>query len=219
MLKRFDNYNKEQINDRLKTRENQLYEKKIMNYDRLKELERLQQLEMEDRLQKGNKQKMYKELLDDQAKFKEDIGVNISASQTPVIEGRNNNLNRSAIMNHPTGRNHVNYSEDFPANNGFQTGTNLNVNLNNSYNFTRKPEINPNPCKSIYILNLLKDKFRNYDLGYTILEHNTILNPVHNYKYNRYLYMNNNDSTTNRYSANGYTNSSRLQNVASHILK
>lgn len=48
----------------------------------------------------------------------------------------------------------------------------------------RKYEIVPNPCK----INFIIDNFKRYDLGGTLLSHNTILNPVHNYKYNRYLY-------------------------------
>jgi hypothetical protein len=158
--------------DKFRSRDTEILDKKKINDERLRELDHLNSINIQEKIIKDQRQKIYKELLDDQMKYK-------FTSHSP-IHGRNNIHNEEENINQ-----------------GYQNNLVLTP--------YKKAEIVPNPCK-IFFKND-KDKVNNYSLGYTILDHNPILNPVHNYRYNRYLY-----------NSNGLGNSS-FQNLGSQIIK
>ena len=142
------NYNLIKANDNIRYKDYILTEKKKMGEERLKEMERIKKLEMEERLYEDEKKKVYKNLLDNQVKVK-----------IPSKIG-------SLYYSHDFTDTAVKFKE--PA-------LYLTTPQNNFMNRNKSVEINP------YSMNKM-------ELGNSELPHNTILNPVFNYKYNKYLF-------------------------------
>lgn len=146
--KEFLNFNQHTINDNMRYKDFLFNEKRRINEERLKEIQRLRELEYQERLFQNEKKKVYKELLDDQLKVK----IPSKLGQ----EYYNPNLKDRAIR-----------------------FTNPQLYLttpeNSFMNRNKLVEINPYSLKKT-------------ELGSTTLEHNPILNPVFNYKYNKYLF-------------------------------
>ena len=141
------NYNLIKANDNIRYKDYILTEKKKMGEERLKEMERIKKLEMEERLYEDEKKKVYKNLLDNQVKVK-----------IPSKIG-------SLYYSHDFTDSAVKFKE--PA-------LYLTTPQNNFMNRNKLVEINPYSMKKM-------------ELGNSNLPHNTILNPVFNYKYNKYL--------------------------------
>ena len=142
------NYNISKANDNIRYKDYILTEKKKMGEERLKEIERIKKLEMEERLYEDEKKKVYKNLLDNQVKVK-----------IPSKIG-------SLYYTHDFTDTAVKFKE--PA-------LYLTTPQNNFMNRNKLVEINPYSMKKM-------------ELGNSELPHNTILNPVFNYKYNKYLF-------------------------------
>ena len=142
------NYNISKANDNIRYKDYILTEKKKMGEERLKEMERIKKLEMEERLYEDEKKKVYKNLLDNQVKVK-----------IPSKIG-------SLYYSHDFTDSAVKFKE--PA-------LYLTTPQNNFMNRNKLVEINPYSMKKM-------------ELGNSNLPHNTILNPVFNYKYNKYLF-------------------------------
>ena len=142
------NYNLIKANDNIRYKDYILTEKKKMGEERLKEIERIKKLEMEERLYEDEKKKVYKNLLDNQVKVK-----------IPSKIG-------SLYYSHDFTDTAVKFKE--PA-------LYLTTPQNNFMNRNKLVEINPYSMKKM-------------ELGNSNLPHNTILNPVFNYKYNKYLF-------------------------------
>ena len=142
------NYNLIKANDNIRYKDYILTEKKKMGEERLKEMERIKKLEMEERLYEDEKKKVYKNLLDNQVKVK-----------IPSKIG-------SLYYSHDFTDSAVKFKE--PA-------LYLTTPQNNFMNRNKLVEINPYSMKKM-------------ELGNSNLPHNTILNPVFNYKYNKYLF-------------------------------
>ena len=142
------NYNISKANDNIRYKDYILTEKKKMGEERLKEIERIKKLEMEERLYEDEKKKVYKNLLDNQVKVK-----------IPSKIG-------SLYYSHDFTDTAVKFKE--PA-------LYLTTPQNNFMNRNKLVEINPYSMKKM-------------ELGNSELPHNTILNPVFNYKYNKYLF-------------------------------
>ena len=142
------NYNLIKANDNIRYKDYILTEKKKMGEERLKEMERIKKLEMEERLYEDEKKKVYKNLLDNQVKVK-----------IPSKIG-------SLYYSHDFTDSAVKFKE--PA-------LYLTTPQNNFMNRNKLVEINPYAMKKM-------------ELGNSNLPHNTILNPVFNYKYNKYLF-------------------------------
>ena len=144
----FLHYNVNRANDHIRYKDILLNEKKKMGEERLKENERIRQLEMEERLYEDEKKRVYKNLLDNQVKVK--IPSKIGG---------------------------LYYSHDFKdsAVKFKDPQLYLNTPQNNFMNRNKLVEINPYSMKRM-------------ELGDSELNHNTILNPVFNYKYNKYLF-------------------------------
>ena len=142
------NYNLIKANDNIRYKDYILTEKKKMGEERLKEMERIKKLEMEERLYEDEKKKVYKNLLDNQVKVK-----------IPSKIG-------SLYYSHDFTDTAVKFKE--PA-------LYLTTPQNNFMNRNKLVEINPYSMKKM-------------ELGNSELPHNTILNPVFNYKYNKYLF-------------------------------
>ena len=150
------NYNLIKANDNIRYKDYILTEKKKMGEERLKEMERIKKLEMEERLYEDEKKKVYKNLLDNQVKVK-----------IPSKIG-------SLYYSHDFTDSAVKFKE--PA-------LYLTTPQNNFMNRNKLVEINPYSMKKM-------------ELGNSNLPHNTILNPVFNYKYNKYLFPRTNSSLT-----------------------
>ena len=142
------NYNLIKANDNIRYKDYILTEKKKMGEERLKEMERIKKLEMEERSYEDEKKKVYKNLLDNQVKVK-----------IPSKIG-------SLYYSHDFTDSAVKFKE--PA-------LYLTTPQNNFMNRNKLVEINPYSMKKM-------------ELGNSNLPHNTILNPVFNYKYNKYLF-------------------------------
>ena len=127
-----------------------------MGEERMKENERIRQLEYEEKLYEDEKKKVYKNLLDNQVKVK--IPSKIGS---------------------------LYYSHDFKDNvvKFHDPSLYLNTPENGFMNRNKLVEINPYSMKK-------------GELGNSDLEHNPILNPVFNYKYNKYLFPRNNNLNT-----------------------
>ena len=125
-----------------------------MGEERMKENERIRQLEYEEKLYEDEKKRVYKNLLDNQVKVK--IPSKIGS---------------------------LFYSNDFKDN---------VVKFNNPSLYLTTPEnsfMNRNKLVEINPYSMKKG-----ELGNSALEHNPILNPVFNYKYNKYLFPRANSS-------------------------
>lgn len=146
--KEFLNFNQHTINDNMRYKDYLFNEKRRINEERLKEIQRLRELEYQERLFQNEKKKVYKELLDDQLKVK----IPSKLGQ----EYYNPNLKDRAIR-------------------FINPQLYLTTPENSFMNRNRLVEINPYSLKKT-------------ELGTTTLEHNPILNPVFNYKYNKYLF-------------------------------
>ena len=144
----FLNFNANRANDNIRYKDYILGEKKKMGEERLKENERIRQLELEEKLYEDEKKRVYKNLLDNQVKVK--IPSKIGG---------------------------LYYSHDFKDNVVKFNNPSLYLTTpqNNFMNRNKLVEINPYSMKKM-------------ELGDSNLNHNTILNPVFNYKYNKYLF-------------------------------
>jgi len=162
----FLNFNVNKANDNIRYKDYILSEKKKMGEERLKENERIRQLELEERLYEDEKKRVYKNLLDNQVKVK--IPSKIGG---------------------------LYYSHDFKDNaiKFKNPSLYLTTPQNNFINRNKLVEINPYSMKKM-------------ELGDSDLNHNTILNPVFNYKYNKYLFPRENSL-------------SRLQDVGQNVIK
>ena len=162
----FLNFNVNKANDNIRYKDYILTEKKKMGEERLKENERIRQLELEERLYEDEKKRVYKNLLDNQVKVK--IPSKIGG---------------------------LYYSNDFKDNAiKFKNPSLYLTTPQNSFmNRNKLVEINPYSMKKM-------------ELGNSELPHNTILNPVFNYKYNKYLFPKENSF-------------SRLQDVGQNVIK
>ena len=162
----FLNFNVNKANDNIRYKDYILSEKKKMGEERLKENERIRQLELEERLYEDEKKRVYKNLLDNQVKVK--IPSKIGG---------------------------LYYSNDFKDNaiKFKNPSLYLTTPQNNFINRNKLVEINPYSMKKM-------------ELGDSDLNHNTILNPVFNYKYNKYLFPRENSF-------------SRLQDVGQNVIK
>ena len=162
----FLNFNVNKANDNIRYKDYILSEKKKMGEERLKENERIRQLELEERLYEDEKKRVYKNLLDNQVKVK--IPSKIGG---------------------------LYYSNDFKDNaiKFKNPSLYLTTPQNNFINRNKLVEINPYSMKKM-------------ELGDSDLNHNTILNPVFNYKYNKYLFPKENSF-------------SRLQDVGQNVIK
>ena len=162
----FLNFNVNKANDNIRYKDYILNEKKKMGEERLKENERIRQLELEERLYEDEKKRVYKNLLDNQVKVK--IPSKIGG---------------------------LYYSNDFKDNaiKFKNPSLYLTTPQNNFINRNKLVEINPYSMKKM-------------ELGDSDLNHNTILNPVFNYKYNKYLFPKENSF-------------SRLQDVGQNVIK
>ena len=162
----FLNFNVNKANDNIRYKDYILGEKKKMGEERLKENERIRQLELEERLYEDEKKRVYKNLLDNQVKVK--IPSKIGG---------------------------LYYSNDFKDNaiKFKNPSLYLTTPQNNFINRNKLVEINPYSMKKM-------------ELGDSDLNHNTILNPVFNYKYNKYLFPKENSF-------------SRLQDVGQNVIK
>ena len=162
----FLNFNVNKENDNIRYKDYILSEKKKMGEERLKENERIRQLELEERLYEDEKKRVYKNLLDNQVKVK--IPSKIGG---------------------------LYYSNDFKDNaiKFKNPSLYLTTPQNNFINRNKLVEINPYSMKKM-------------ELGDSDLNHNTILNPVFNYKYNKYLFPKENSF-------------SRLQDVGQNVIK
>ena len=160
------NFNVNKANDNIRYKDYILSEKKKMGEERLKENERIRQLELEERLYEDEKKRVYKNLLDNQVKVK--IPSKIGG---------------------------LYYSNDFKDNaiKFKNPSLYLTTPQNNFINRNKLVEINPYSMKKM-------------ELGDSDLNHNTILNPVFNYKYNKYLFPKENSF-------------SRLQDVGQNVIK
>ena len=148
------NFNVNKANDNLRYKDYILGEKKKMGEERMKENERIRQLEYEEKLYEDEKKRVYKNLLDNQVKVK--IPSKIGS---------------------------LYYSNDFKDN---------IVKFNNPSLYLTTPEnsfMNRNKLVEINPYSMKKGELGNSDL-----EHNPILNPVFNYKYNKYLFPRDNSS-------------------------
>ena len=162
----FLNFNVNRANDNIRYKDYILNEKKKMGEERLKENERIRQLELEERLYEDEKKRVYKNLLDNQVKVK--IPSKIGGLYY------SNDFKDSAIkFKNPS--------------------LYLTTPQNNFINRNKLVEINPYSMKKM-------------ELGDSDLNHNTILNPVFNYKYNKYLFPKENSF-------------SRLQDVGQNVIK
>ena len=141
-------FNVNKAQDNLRYRDYILGEKKKMGEERMKENERIRQLEYEEKLYEDEKKRVYKNLLDNQVKVK--IPSKIGS---------------------------LFYSNDFKDNVIKFNNPSLYLTTpeNSFMNRNKLVEINPYSMKKI-------------ELGNSDLEHNPILNPVFNYKYNKYLF-------------------------------
>ena len=142
------NFNVHKAEDNLRYKDYILGEKRKMGEERMKENERIRQLEFEEKLYEDEKKRVYKNLLDNQVKVK--IPSKIGS---------------------------LFYSNDFKDN---------VVKFNNPSLYLTTPEnsfMNRNKLVEINPYSMKKGELGNSDL-----EHNPILNPVFNYKYNRYLF-------------------------------
>ena len=162
----FLNFNVNKANDNIRYKDYILNEKKKMGEERLKENERIRQLELEERMYEDEKKRVYKNLLDNQVKVK--IPSKIGG---------------------------LYYSNDFKDNaiKFKNPSLYLTTPQNNFINRNKLVEINPYSMKKM-------------ELGDSDLNHNTILNPVFNYKYNKYLFPKENSF-------------SRLQDVGQNVIK
>ena len=162
----FLNFNVNKANDNIRYKDYILNEKKKMGEERLKENERIRQLELEEKLYEDEKKRVYKNLLDNQVKVK--IPSKIGG---------------------------LYYSNDFKDNaiKFKNPSLYLTTPQNNFINRNKLVEINPYSMKKM-------------ELGDSDLNHNTILNPVFNYKYNKYLFPKENSF-------------SRLQDVGQNVIK
>jgi hypothetical protein len=131
------------MNNKQKTKENLFMEKKKTNDERLRELDKQQYMEQEEKFVKDHRQKIYRSLLDDQSK------TYLRNSSMGTIGG-NNILNASSPNIQPL----QNYGGDFYKSqvnhiNNFQStpepGKSYSPIMNN-----RKREFDPNPCKIIF---------------------------------------------------------------------
>ena len=150
------NFNVNKANDHLRYKDYILGEKKKMGEERMKENERIRQLEYEEKLYEDEKKRVYKNLLDNQVKVK--IPSKIGS---------------------------LFYSNDFKDN---------VVKFSNPALYMTTPEnsfMNRNKLVEINPFSMKKGELGNSDL-----EHNPILNPVFNYKYNKYLFPRTNSSLT-----------------------
>ena len=150
------NFNVIKAQDNLRFKDYILSEKKKLGEERLKENERIRQLEYEEKLYEDDKKRVYKTLLDNQVKVK-----------IPSKIGT------------------LFYSNDFKDN---------VVKFNNPSLYLTTPEnsfMNRNKLVEINPYSMKKNELGNSDL-----EHNPILNPVFNYKYNKYLFPRTNSSLT-----------------------
>ena len=150
------NFNVIKAQDNLRFKDYILSEKKKLGEERLKENERIRQLEYEEKLYEDEKKRVYKNLLDNQVKVK--IPSKIGS---------------------------LFYSNDFKDNVIKFNNPSLYLTTpeNSFMNRNKLVEINPYSMKKI-------------ELGNSDLEHNPILNPVFNYKYNKYLFPRANSSLT-----------------------
>jgi hypothetical protein len=144
----FLNFNVNKANDNIRYKDYILGEKKKMGEERMKENERIRQLELEERLYEDEKKRVYKNLLDNQVKVK--IPSKIGGMY---------------------------YSHDFKDNvvKFKNPSLYLTTPQNSFMNRNKLVEINPYSMKKM-------------ELGNSDLNHNPILNPVFNYKYNKYLF-------------------------------
>jgi hypothetical protein len=142
------NFNVNKANDNLRYKDYIIGEKKKMGEERMKENERIRQLEYEEKLYEDEKKRVYKNLLDNQVKVK--IPSKIGS---------------------------LFYSNDFKDNivKFKDPSLYLTTPENSFMNRNKLVEINPYSMKR-------------GELGNSDLEHNPILNPVFNYKYNKYLF-------------------------------
>ena len=150
------NFNMHKAQDNIRYKDYILNEKKKMGEERVKENERIKQLEYEERLYEDEKKRVYKNLLDNQVKVK-----------IPSKIGR------------------LYYSHDFKDNAVKFNNPSLYLTTpqNNFMNRNKLVEINPYSMKQT-------------ELGDCTLPHNPILNPVFNYKYNKYLFPRENQGNT-----------------------
>ena len=151
------NFNIHKAQDNIRYKDYILSEKKKMGEERVKENERIKQLEYEERLYEDEKKRVYKNLLDNQVKVK-----------IPSKIGR------------------LYYSHDFKDNAVKFNNPSLYLTTpqNNFMNRNKLVEINPYSMKQ-------------GELGESSLSHNPILNPVFNYKYNKYLFPSRSQSQGN----------------------
>ena len=162
----FLNFNVNKANDNIRYKDYILNEKKKMGEERLKENERIRQLELEERLYEDEKKRVYKNLLDNQVKVK-------IPSKIGGLYYSNDFKDSAVKFKNPS--------------------LYLTTPQNNFINRNKLVEINPYSMKKM-------------ELGDSDLNHNTILNPVFNYKYNKYLFPKENSF-------------SRLQDVGQNVIK
>jgi hypothetical protein len=162
----FLNFNVNKANDNIRYKDYILSEKKKMGEERLKENERIRQLELEERLYEDEKKRVYKNLLDNQVKVK-------IPSKIGGLYYSNDFKDSAVKFKNPS--------------------LYLTTPQNNFINRNKLVEINPYSMKKM-------------ELGDSDLNHNTILNPVFNYKYNKYLFPKENSF-------------SRLQDVGQNVIK
>jgi hypothetical protein len=68
--KEFLHFNQHRINDNMRYKDLQFMQKRVVNEERLAEIERLKELEHQERMLEGEKKRLYRDLLDDQLKVK-----------------------------------------------------------------------------------------------------------------------------------------------------
>lgn len=120
--------------------------------------------EKENKLQNEQRKKDYKELLDEQRK------------STVISKLKNENFTVQDININPQ------YYK------GIETDIDQNTKQYNTLNVPGKTFLNRN-----YFVEVNPYCKKQYNLGNTFLPHNPILNPVINYKYNRYMFPQNNE--------------------------
>ena len=119
-----------------------------------------------------NKIKMNQDMKEERRKIAEDRQreVKIQIKQMEKNKYLENEMKRSQIEQQKIYKNMLDSQKNEKSN------SNINKNEEQFYKAT--------PC----IINFMLDTDKKYELGGTILEHNPIVNPVPNYRNNKYLY-------------------------------
>lgn len=152
--KEYLEYNKFIADDNLRYKDYLFGEKKKMNEERLRESERIKQLEFEEKEYENEKKRVYKKLLDNQVKVKVPSKIGGLFYNTQFKDSTIKFSNPQLYMYTPE---------------------------NTFINRNKLVEVNPYSLK-------------NPNIGYSTLEHNPILNPVFDYRYNKYLFPRNNST-------------------------